>query len=273
MSAIAITGQEFAKFQRFIYAAAGITLPASKNLLVGRRLAKRLQHYALNSYDEYFRLLTSGSAAGEVQTALDLLTTNETSFFREPRHFGLLREVALTARSRTQSLRVWSAASSTGEEAYSIAMVLADCLEDSPWEVVGSDVSKRVLERARGGHYIEERTKNISRSYLQRFCLKGVGAQSGTVLVNRALRNKVRFTHVNLNVRLPQLGVFDMIFLRNVMIYFNNDTKRQVVARVLSLLKPGGYLLIGHAEALGGLTAVLNLLAPSIYRKPVLDTA
>src|ERR1700679_2304536 len=99
MSAIAITGQEFAKFQRFIYAAAGITLPASKNLLVGRRLAKRLQHYALNSYDEYFRLLRSGSAAGEVQTALDLLTTNETSFFREPRHFGLLREVALTARS------------------------------------------------------------------------------------------------------------------------------------------------------------------------------
>jgi chemotaxis protein methyltransferase CheR len=271
MSTIAITSHEFAQFQRFIYTAAGITLPATKSLLVARRLAKRLQHYALNSYEEYFRLLTSGSAAEEVQTALDLLTTNETSFFREPRHFELLRELALIARSRTQLLRVWSAASSTGEEAYSIAMVLADCLEGTPWEVVGSDISKRVLERARGGHYIEERTKNISRRYLQRFCLKGVGTQIGTVLVNRALRNKVRFTHVNLNARLPQIGVFDVIFLRNVMIYFNGETKRQVVARVLSLLKPGGYLLIGHAETLGELTAVLNLLAPSIYRKS--DTA
>jgi chemotaxis protein methyltransferase CheR len=268
MSTIVITDHEFAHFQRFIYTAAGITLPATKKTLVGGRLAKRVQQYRLGSYSEYFQLLTSGRAAEEVQTAIDLLTTNETSFFREPQHFELLHEVAVAARNRTHTFRVWCAASSTGEEAYSIAMVLADCLEGRPWEVVGSDISKRVLGRARDGHYIAERTQNVPRPYLHRFCLKGVGAQEGTVLVDRALRGRVRFIQVNLNAPLPALGAFELIFLRNVMIYFNNDTKRRVVARVLSLLKPGGYFLIGHSETLGGLTTAVKQVAPSIYRKP-----
>lgn len=267
MNPIAITDQEFAHFQRFIYKAAGITFSAAKKALVRGRLAKRLQEYRLASYGQYFRLLMSGKAAQEVQTAVDLLTTNETSFFREPKHFELLREVATIARGQTRGLRVWCAATSTGEEAYSAAMVLADCLESRPWEVVGSDISQRVLERARGGHYVAERTRNVPRLYLRRFCLKGVGAQSGTVLVNRALRSRVRFIQVNLNARLPQLGAFDLIFLRNVMIYFNHDTKRAVVARALSLLKPGGYFLIGHSETLGDLTTAVKQVAPSIYCK------
>jgi chemotaxis protein methyltransferase CheR len=272
MSTIGITDHEFARFRHFIYAAAGITLPAAKKALVSGRLAKRLRQYGLGSYTEYFQLLSSGKAAQEVQTAVDLLTTNETSFFRGPKkHFDLLRQVAITARGRTQPLRVWCAASSTGEEAYSIAMVLADCLEGGTWEVVGSDISKRVLERARGGHYILERTKSVPHPYLQRFCLKGTGAQHGTVLVDRALRGRVRFIQVNLNAPLPQLGAFDLIFLRNVMIYFNNDTKRQVLARVFSLLKPSGYLLIGQAETLSELTMAVKLVAPSIYRKPWTD--
>jgi chemotaxis protein methyltransferase CheR len=267
MNTIVITDHEFAHFQQFIYSAAGITLPATKKALVGGRLAKRLQQYRLGSYSEYFRLLTSGKAAQEVQTAVDLLTTNETSFFREPKHFELLREVAVSARNRSHPFRVWCAASSTGEEAYSVAMVLADSLEGRSWEVVGSDISKRVLERARSGHYIAERTKNIPRSYLHRFCLKGVGAQDGTVLVDRALRGRVRFIQANLDAPLPALGAFELIFLRNVMIYFNNDTKRQVVARVLSLLKPNGYFLIGHSETLGDVTTAVKQMAPSIYRK------
>lgn len=267
MSTLAITDREFAFFQRFIYEAAGITLSAAKKALVSARLAKRLQQRQLSSYGAYVQLLASGTAAQEVQTAVDLLTTNETYFFREPKHFELLREEAMTARARTQPFRVWSAACSSGEEAYSIAMVLADCLQGRAWEVIGSDVSKRVLERARGGHYIAERARNVPRSYLQRFCLKGIGAQHGTVLVDRALRRRVRFIRVNLNASLPPLGSFDLIFLRNVLIYFNNDTKRQVVARSLSLLKPGGYFLIGHSETLGDLTTAVKLVAPSIYRE------
>jgi len=267
MSTIGITDREFSRFQRFIYTKAGITLPDAKKALVSGRLAKRLQQYGFGSYSEYFQLLMSGKAAQETQMAVDLLTTNETSFFREPKHFDLLREVAITARNPTQPLRVWCAASSTGEEAYSIAMVLADCLEGGSWEVVSSDVSQRVLAHARAGHYTAARARNVPRSYLHRFCLKGVGAQDGTVLIDRALRARVRFIQINLNEPLPQLGTFDVIFLRNVMIYFNNDTKREVVARALALLRTGGYLLIGHSEALGDLTAAVKLVAPSIYRK------
>lgn len=268
MEMVPLSDQEFTQFQRFILEAAGITLTASKKALVTGRLAKRLQHYRLNNYGDYFRLLHGGQAPDEVQTAVDLLTTNETYFFRETKHFDFLREQALTAAGRSQPFRVWSAASSTGEEAYSIAMVLADCLSSTPWEVLGSDISSRVLQGAAAGHYSQERARHIPASYLRRFCLKGHGPHEGTLLVDRSLRSKVRFTQVNLNAALPELGLFDLIFLRNVMIYFNDDTKRQVVARVMALLKPGGHFCIGHSESLNGISNAVQSLAPSIYRKP-----
>jgi len=265
-----ITDAEFGRFQRFIYDAAGITLTPAKKALVCGRLSKRLQAHSLSSYGAYFELLNSGRAADEVQTAVDLLTTNETYFFREPKHFELLRELATAAAAapRTQPFRVWSAASSTGEESYSIAMVLADVLGPGGWEVVGSDISTRVLQRARAGHYPMERARNIPPAYLKRFCLKGHGEQEGTLLVERALRSRVSFAQVNLNAELPRLGSFDIVFLRNVMIYFNGDTKRQVVARVLGLLKPGGHFCIGHSESLNDISSAVEALAPSIYRKP-----
>lgn len=263
-----ITDQEFGHFQRFIFEAAGITLSAAKKALVCGRLSKRLQHRRLNSYSEYFRLLSSGEDPAEVQTAVDLLTTNETYFFRESKHFDLLREQACAARNSGRTFRVWSAASSSGEEAYSIAMVLADNLDGNAWEVIGSDVSSRVLQQARSGHYSTARTKHIPPAYLQRFCLKGVGAQEGTLLVDRALRSRVQFMQINLNAQLPQLGMFDVIFLRNVMIYFNATTKRQVVSRLLSLLKPGGHFLIGHSESLNDISTAVQQVAPSMYRKP-----
>jgi chemotaxis protein methyltransferase CheR len=133
---------------------------------------------------------------------------------------------------------------------------------------VGSDISTRVLQRARIGHYPLERTHHIPQPYLKRFCLKGIESQSGTLLVDRAIRQRVAFTQVNLNETLPNVGTFDMIFLRNVMIYFNGDTKRQVVARILANLKRGGYFCIGHSETLNEITDTLVPVAPSIYRKP-----
>jgi chemotaxis protein methyltransferase CheR len=273
MNTTAISDREFAQFQRFIYDAAGITLSSAKKALVSGRLAKRLQQHQLGSYGEYFALLASGQSPDEVQTAVDLLTTNETYFFRESKHFDLLRELATAARAKPQAFRVWSAASSSGEEAYSIAMVLAECLGDHAWEIVGSDISTRVLERARTGHYPLERARHVPPAYLKRYCLKGTGAQQGTILVERSLRERVQFKQVNLNSSLPQLGFFDVIFLRNVMIYFSGDTKRQVVARVLGALKPGGHFFIGHSESLSDITDAVIPLAPSIYRKPVPGTA
>jgi chemotaxis protein methyltransferase CheR len=264
-----ISDSEFGQFQRFIFEAAGITLSSAKKALVSGRLAKRLHACQVKTYGEYFRLLTSGKSPLEVQTAVDLLTTNETYFFREPKHFQFLRNEILRGSLRgLPALRIWSAAASTGEEGYSIAMLLEDVLPGQPWEVLGSDISARVLERARAGHYPLERIDQFPPGYLQRFCLKGRDAQEGTLLVQRALRNKVRFVAVNLNEPLPHLGTFEVIFLRNVLIYFSLETKRKVVTRVLNALKPGGYLFIGHSESLIEVTDALEILAPAIYRKP-----
>ena len=263
-----LSDREFGQFQRFIYEAAGITLSASKKQLVAGRLGKRIQERHFDGFGEYFQHLAGGTEPAEVQTAVDLLTANEAYFFREPKHFEWLRKVALEARTGSAPFRVWSAASSTGEEAYTIAMVLDDCLAARPWEIVGSDISLRVLRRARHGHYPVARTTGISPAFLRRYCLRGVGVEAGTVLIDRSLRKNVSFLQVNLNVTLPpRLGTFDVIFLRNVMIYFNGDTKRQVVARVLTALKPGGSFLIGHSENLNGINDTLTPAAPAIYRK------
>src|SRR6185437_2778508 len=264
---IRISDSEFGQFQRFIFETAGITLTDAKKALVSGRLAKRLHACKVRNYGEYFRLLMSGESPLELQTAVDLPTTNETYFFREPKHFQFLKQQIASSAFRSTALRVWSAAGSTGEEAYSIAMLLEDCLPGQPWEVVASDISTRVLERARAGHYSMERISHFPPGYLQRFCLKGRDAQEGTLLVQRNLRSRVRFLQVNLNAPLPHLGNFDIVFLRNVLIYFNTETKRQVVARVLNTLKPGGFLFIGHSESLIEVTEAVELVAPAIYRK------
>jgi len=268
MLQVGISDQEFAKFQRFIFEAAGITLSPAKKQLVMGRLGKRLAQYHLDSYNDYFQLLVSGDEPQEVQTAIDLLTTNETYFFRESSHFDFLRELATQAASRAQAFRVWSAASSTGEEAYSVAMVLADVMNTTPWEVVGSDISSRVLQAAATGHYTLERARHVPPHYLKKYCLKGQGPHEGTLLIDRSIRQKVRFIQANLNAPLPEMGPFDVVFLRNVMIYFNDETKRQVVARVLSQLKHGGHFLIGHSESLNDISREVRLVSPSVYQKP-----
>ncbi|BAL26479.1 protein-glutamate O-methyltransferase CheR [Azoarcus sp. KH32C] len=266
--AIGLSDAEFVQFQRMLHRLAGIHLGPEKKALVCGRLNKRLKHHGLDSYGGYLRLLGSGREPQELQTALDLLTTNETYFFREPRHFALLRDRILPARRPGASFRVWSAACSSGEEPYSLAMLLADRLGDAPWEIVASDISTRVLAQARSGHYAIERADNIPRPYLKAYCLKGIGAQDGTFLIDRGLRSRIDFRQVNLNERLPQFGCFDVIFLRNVMIYFDVETKRQVVQRLLGALRPGGYLLVGHSESLNGINDHVEPVVPSVYRKP-----
>lgn len=263
-----LTDHEFGEFQQLIYRLAGINLSPAKKALVCGRLAKRLKHYSLNSYHDYLRLLKSGDQPAELQTALDLLTTNETYFFREPKHFDFLHQHLLPARRPGAPFRVWSAACSSGEEPYTLAMVLSAHLGDAPWEIVASDISTRVLERARSGLYAMERASHIPQRYLQEYCLKGTGSQEGRFLVDKRLRARVKFHQINLNETLPRLGEFDVVFLRNVMIYFNTDTKARVVERIAGALRPGGHLLIGHSESLNGVTDVLNPVRPSVYRKP-----
>jgi chemotaxis protein methyltransferase CheR len=266
MQDVAITDQEFRRLSGLVHRLAGIHLTPAKKTLVCGRLGKRLREHRLANFTEYFRLLDSGTH-GELQIALDLLTTNETYFFREKRHLDFLRDRVLSGWPRARAFRVWSAACSSGEEPWSLAMLLAGRLGEGPWEVVGSDISTRVLERARTGHYSLERTQDLPREYLLRYCLKGVGAQAGTFLIGEELRPRVNFRQVNLAAPLPALGAFEAIFLRNVMIYFDVATKQQVVARLLPLLRPGGHLFIGLSETLNGVAGGLTLVAPSTYRK------
>ncbi len=258
--------REFAQFRDFIHQAAGINLSDAKKPLVVSRLTRRLKHHGLESFGDYFQLLQRDGA--ERQMAVDLLTTNETYFFREPKHFDFLREEILPSLRGRSGLRIWSGACSSGAEPYTIAMVLADTLGHHNWEIVASDISTRVLETARAGHYPQDLLRGIPREMLRKFCLKGTGPQEGTFLITRALRERVRFAHINLTAPLPQLGSFDVIFLRNVMIYFDAATKRQVVGRMLPQLKPGGYFLVSQSESLNGVTEALTLVRPSIYRKP-----
>ncbi len=268
MNQLALSDKEFGLFQRMIYDIAGISMSAAKKPLVSGRLAKRVKHHGLDSYSDYFALLTKGDREGELQTAIDLLTTNETYFFREPRHFEFMRDKVLPMRRPGRPFRVWSAASSSGEEPYSLAMLMADVLGETPWELLGSDISSRILERARSGLYSMERAEDIPKHYLTRFCLKGIGSQHGKFLIAKELRNRIRYLSVNLNEPLPELGEFDVIFLRNVMIYFDMETKRRVVSRMVPLLVSGGYLIIGHSESLNGVTDELKVVMPSVYRKP-----
>jgi chemotaxis protein methyltransferase CheR len=267
-SVFAISMEEFRRFKAWIHGIAGINLADHKHALVTSRLAPRLRHYQLADYGQYFRLLTSGEAPGEAQIAVDLLTTNETHFFREPGHFDFLHRTIAATHDAARPLRVWSAASSSGEEPYSIAMTLAAAMGQHAWEVLASDLSSRVLERAKTGHYAMKRAASIPREYLHDYCLKGIGERDGTFLVDPAIRDRIRFLQINLNEDLPRVGEFDAIFLRNVMIYFDQATKRRVVSRLVGHLRRGGYLLIGHAESLNGVSDELECVTVSIYRKP-----
>jgi chemotaxis protein methyltransferase CheR len=264
-----ITDAEFARFQALIYKIAGITLSDAKKVLLTGRLGKRLRYYGFATYTEYYRLVTSESEKNEQQIMVDLLTTNETYFFREEKHFEFLASEILPKHPPGVAFNVWSAASSSGEEVYTLAMVLAERFGlAGNWMVTGSDVSQRMLVAGERGIYPLERTRGIPTEYLRKYCLKGVRSQAGMLLIDEALRNHTRFLHVNLNQRLPELGPFDVIFLRNVMIYFDTETKREVVARLEQQLRPGGYFIIGHSESLNGVTDTLHTVKPTIYTKP-----
>lgn len=268
MEPVTISDAEFAKVQALAMSMAGISLPATKKTLVISRWGKRLTHHGLRSYSEYLKFIQQAGKADELQISLDLLTTNETYFFREPQHFDFLRKQVLPRARPGGRFRVWSAASSTGEEAYSVAMLLGACVPHLDWEILGTDISTRVLEVARKGLYEMQRIEGIPKEYLQRFCMKGTGPYAGKLLIDPKLRDRVRFERANLNESLPKFGEFDVIFLRNVMIYFDMETKAKLIERLTPFIKPGGYLFIGHCDSLQGISGILQPVQTAVYRKP-----
>lgn len=259
---------EFNWIKDYLYKNSGIVLNDSKQALVSGRLDKRLRYYGFSSYSEYFRLFGQPGFEKETLMAIDLLTTNETYFFREHKHFDFIKSHILLAHSSGQPFRVWSAASSSGEEAYTLAMVLAEYAKTNQWEIMGTDISTRILEKARQGLYPLQAAEKIPLPLLKKYCLKGSDEYAGFFLIDPVLRKRVKFIYANLIDTLPDLGSFDVIFLRNVMIYFDMPTKQRLIERIQHYLKPGGYFFISHSESLNGITCDLKMVSPSIYRKP-----
>ena len=247
---------------------AGIHLGDSRRSLVVARLSKRLRELGLSSYGSYRAVLESGKDLAERQYFVDLLTTNETYFFREPAHFELLRDrIAPEFLRAGRPLRVWSAACSTGEEAYSIAMVLADRIGNTlDWKVFGSDINQSVVQIARTAHYRMDRLDMMPAAYLRNYCLRGTGHYNGTLLIERSLRHCVSFERMNLAAPIADVGKFEVIFLRNMLIYFKPEKKREIVQRVCQRLAPDGWLVIGHSESLRDMDDELSVVAPSVYR-------
>jgi chemotaxis protein methyltransferase CheR len=268
MEQLKLSDSEFQRIQALAMRLAGISIPSNKKALVMGRWGRRLAHHGLDTFGEYLDLLGSKRAGNELEISLDLLTTNETNFFREPKHFEFLRKQILPKAARGATFRAWSAACSSGEEPYTLAMVLADFFGSSGWEVVGTDISTRVLKTARAGLYDMPRGAPIPVDFMRRFCMKGVGPQDGKFLVDPEVRKRVRFAHANLNEPLPDLGQFDVILLRNVMIYFDAPTKERVLRHLMPALKPGGHFMIGHCDSLTGVRNPLELVSSSIFRKP-----
>jgi chemotaxis protein methyltransferase CheR len=244
------------------------SLSPLKKIMVAGRLQKRLLHFGFSRYGDYYRLVTSPGQEQERQRMVDLLTTNETYFFREPAHFDFVRDVVIPRAPTDRPLRLWSAASSSGEEVYSLAMVLADHMpRNKSWEILGSDLSTRVLKKAVRGLYSLERTEGLDQRRLRKYCLKGVGEYAGMFLIDKQLKAHCRFRQINLKQPLPSIGRFDTIFIRNIMIYFDQPTKVGIVNRVASLLVPGGYFVISHTESLRGVSAQLEMIKPSVFQK------
>jgi len=255
--------QEFAAFQAFIYKEAGIYLSKVKQALLVGRLSRRVRELGLDSFSAYFERVTDPRYPEERVELINCICTHETHFFREPRQFDYLETVVLPkwraqaeAGERARRVRAWSAGCSSGEEPFSISMsLLAACPASAGWsvEVVATDVSTRVLDRARAAVWPLERAKHISEAYLKRFMLRGTAEHHEKMKAGPELRAAVRFEHLNLNSPSYDLGgSFDLIFCRNVLIYFDTDSKERVIRQLLSRLAPDGLLFLGHAETLSG---------------------
>lgn len=260
-----LSNNVFNKYKELIYDVTGIYIKPEKKTLIENRLQKRLRQLE-SSYEKYLSLVNRD--AKELQEMINIVTTNETSFFREPKHFAFLKETILP-NLKEKNVRIWSAACSIGAEAYSAGMVVEYYSLASPlnFEILASDINTEVLDQAITGLYPMKFSTTIEEKYLKRYCLKGHGKQDGYFLVDDLLKSHVSFKQLNLMEDQTALGKFDVIFLRNMLIYFDNKNKKHIVENVAKNLKKGGYLFVGHSETLFNITNVLKQVKPTIYRK------
>ncbi len=265
--AISMSDALYRQLQEYIYQKTGIAFQDGKKYLLEGRLGKRLRHLGMNSFEEYLRLLRSPAAASEMTEFYNHITINETYFFRNEPQFEVLEKtlipavVAAKAQSLNKKIRIWSAASSSGEEAYTLAMIFLEKIKPRfpqfDIEIVGTDISQAVLDTARRGEYRQFSVRSMPANYMQKY----LHTDGQRYRVHDMLRPLVRFEHLNLydHMRMRSMRNFDIIFCCNVLIYFDKESKIRIVSDLYDALNPGGFLFIGHAESLHGISTAFRL--------------
>jgi chemotaxis protein methyltransferase CheR len=269
-----LSDSEFNQLSQLVYQHAGIHLPPQKKELVRSRLTKFLRSRHLTSFQEYYRQVLDDSSGLELVNLLDAISTNMTAFWREPKHFEFLGQELLPAlRQKCKAApqwRFWSAGCSSGEEPYTIAMVLMNAIlekELSGVKIFASDINTQVLNQAQRGIYPLPKVEPLSQEWRRRFFQKGVNQWEGYVRVKPEVKQMVEFFRFNLMDPFPFKEECDVIFCRNVMIYFEKATQTELVKKFYHSLKPGGYLFIGHSESLCNISHQFAYVKPTIYRK------
>ncbi|PLX97915.1 MAG: chemotaxis protein CheR [Desulfuromonas sp.] len=278
LTGLRISDKDFSRFAALIYEQCGIKMPLHKRSMLEARLRKRLRTLGLDSYEAYREyLFSSDGMVEELTNMIDVVTTNKTDFFREPRHFDYMIGTsvpALIAKSGAgieRPLRIWSAGCSSGEEPYTIAMFLESFLWNSKkidYQILATDISTQVLEKAILGIYHRDKIEPVPDDFRKKYLLKSKNPESRQVRIVPALREKLKFCRVNFMDSSFEVGeAKDIIFCRNVIIYFDRATQERFLHRLCQCLRSGGYLYMGHSETLSGMPLPLNQLAPAIYQK------
>lgn len=268
-----LTATDFNRLATLVYSHCGINLEPCKKIMLESRLNKRLRALQLTSFEDYLRLVTSkeGSAT-ELVNMIDVVTTNKTDFFREPHHFDFLKEVLLPqlSGSGVRNFKVWSSACSSGEEAYTLAMVLQEFTLADPgftYEILASDISTQVLEKAAQAIYAADRAIDIPENFKKKYLLRSKDISNPRVRIVPQLRENVKFANINLMDSDLDVASMDAIFCRNVLIYFDRETQLRVIQNLLKKLKKGGVLFIGHSESLHFFDLPLKQIRPTIFVK------
>lgn len=265
-----LTDRDLGQIVRLVYDRSGITLHDGKRALVTARLQKRLRVHGFGTFADYLRHVEDDASGGELVELLDAIATNHTCFFREEQHFALLASRVVPewrARQASGPLRIWSAACATGEEPYTIAMTLRNLAPAPEFSVMASDLSTKALRAATAATYKRQGVEALPRDTLRAHFERGLGAQEGLVRVAAAVRKHVTFRHLNLLEIRDLRERYDVVFCRNVMIYFDQQVQQRVVSMLERHVAPGGYLFISHAESLTGITHGLTWVAPAVYQR------
>lgn len=260
----------FRKFCALVYQHAGIKLGAQKEALVCARLGKRMRALGIEEFRDYYALIAGDKTGTELVHLLDAISTNVTQFFRGDKHFSLLAHLLREWEGQGQTrFRIWCTAASTGEEPYSAAMIVRETLRDARDALIlATDLSTQALTCAREGVYENRRTEQVPRSLKAKYFMRRPGSEPETYAVRDEIKRHVKFGRINLaNPPFPLRGPLDVIFCRNVMIYFDDEVRRRLLRDLHRLLKPGGYLLVGQAESLSGMLSSFRPVAPAVYVK------